>query len=77
MSNIGVLGAGYVGLASAVGFAHLGHDVVAYDIDEERVGSLNAGLPPFHEERLEELLNEGIARVGCDSRWSATSTSRT
>jgi len=62
MSSIGVVGSGYVGLASAVGFAHLGHDVVAFDVDADRVGGLNAGLPPFFEERLEELLNEGITR---------------
>lgn len=62
MSKIGVIGAGYVGLSSAVGLAHLGHDVIAFDVNQKRVDSLNEGVPPFFEERLEELLREGISR---------------
>jgi len=62
VSTIAVIGAGYVGLSSAVGLAHLGHDVIAFDVDQSRVDSLNEGIPPFYEERLEELLREGIGR---------------
>ena len=40
---IGVVGTGYVGLVSAVCFAHLGHDVVCMDVDEGKIARLRAG----------------------------------
>lgn len=55
-SVIGVVGAGYVGLTSAVCFAELGHVVRVLDVDESRIGKLLAGRPPIFEEGLEELL---------------------
>jgi UDPglucose 6-dehydrogenase len=61
MTRVGVIGAGYVGVTSAVCFAHLGHSVVCADLDMERVDMLNAGVPPFVEHRLGELLAEGLA----------------
>ncbi|HET7444369.1 MAG TPA: nucleotide sugar dehydrogenase [Solirubrobacterales bacterium] len=41
--RIGVIGLGYVGLPLAVAFAEAGHDVVCFDVDEERVEALGAG----------------------------------
>jgi UDPglucose 6-dehydrogenase len=61
VSKVAVIGAGYVGVTSAVCFAHLGHSVVCADIDPHRVELLNAGVPPIVEHRLEELLAEGLA----------------
>ena len=37
MSDIAVIGAGYVGIPTAACFAHLGHHVVCADVDETRV----------------------------------------
>ena len=37
---IGVVGTGYVGLVSAVCFAHLGHHVVCMDIDAAKIERL-------------------------------------
>lgn len=61
MSDVAVVGAGYVGLTTAVCLAHLGHDVVCADIDEERVERLSKGEVPILEEGLPELLAEGLA----------------
>jgi UDPglucose 6-dehydrogenase len=59
--RVAVVGAGYVGLTTASCFAHLGHDVVCADIDEERVGRLQKGEVPILEAGLPELLAEGLA----------------
>jgi len=60
---IGVVGVGYVGLVSAVCFAHLGHQVVCLDVDEARVETLSAGVVPIYEPGLEKLLDDTRERV--------------
>ena len=59
--HIAVIGAGYVGLTTAACFAHLGHDVICADIDEERVARLNKGEVPILEKGLPELVSDGLA----------------
>lgn len=59
MSQIVVIGAGYVGLTSSVCLAHLGHNVTCVDIDSNKVDLLNRGEVPIYEARLPELLQEG------------------
>jgi UDPglucose 6-dehydrogenase len=61
VSDVAVIGAGYVGLTTAVCLAHLGHDVVCADIDADRVDRLNKGEVPILEDGLPELLAEGLA----------------
>ncbi len=56
MSNIGVVGVGYVGLTQAIGMASLGHQVVAYDIDNEKISKLLNNQSPFFEPGVEDLL---------------------
>lgn len=56
ITTIGVIGAGYLGATHAACLAELGHHVVAADRDPARVKSLNAGLLPFFEPVLPELL---------------------
>jgi UDPglucose 6-dehydrogenase len=58
--HIAVVGAGYVGLTTAACFAHLGHDVVCADIDEERVARLNKGEVPILEKGLPALIADGL-----------------
>jgi len=60
VNRIAVIGAGYVGLTTAVCFAHIGHDVVCADIDPERVASLQRGELPIVETGLGNLLTEGL-----------------
>ncbi|MGA1390665.1 MAG: UDP-glucose dehydrogenase family protein [Candidatus Nanopelagicales bacterium] len=60
MAKIGVVGAGYVGLTSAVCFAELGHDVIALDVDAKKITQLQNGSIPIYEPGLEDLLNKNI-----------------
>jgi UDPglucose 6-dehydrogenase len=59
--NISVIGAGYVGLISAAGFADTGHRVICVDDDLRRIEVLNAGGMPFYEPGLEELVKRNRA----------------
>ncbi|KYK29430.1 MAG: hypothetical protein AYK23_05150 [Candidatus Proteinoplasmatales archaeon SG8-5] len=56
--KIGVIGSGYVGLATALAFGKLGHEVVCGDIDEDKIAMLNDGRSPVAEPGFEETLKE-------------------
>ncbi len=56
VSTLAVIGAGYVGLATAACMADLGHTVTALDIDEEKIARLRSGKPTIYEPGLEELM---------------------
>jgi UDPglucose 6-dehydrogenase len=55
-----VIGAGYLGLTHAVCMAELGHDVLALDVDEERLVHAAKGQAPFFEPGLEPLLRKNL-----------------
>lgn len=59
--RVGVIGAGYVGLTTAVCLTELGNRVVCADIDQVKVRHLSQGVVLAHEPRLDELLTEGLA----------------
>lgn len=61
MAKIAVIGLGYVGITTSVGLAKLGHEVVGFDIDADRVKTLSLGQPPIHEEGLEAELKNLLA----------------
>jgi UDPglucose 6-dehydrogenase len=54
--RVGVVGAGYVGLATGACLAHLGHRVTCVEKDEERIMGLKAGRVPIYEPGLERLV---------------------
>src|SRR5919201_5937028 len=60
---IAVIGAGYVGLVTAAGFAELGSEVWCVDIDADKIARLQAGEVPIHEPRLAELLARNSPRL--------------
>lgn len=56
MMEITIVGLGYVGLVNATFLASLGHNIVAYDIDKNKVSLLRDGVSPIEEPSLQELL---------------------
>jgi UDPglucose 6-dehydrogenase len=60
--RISVIGNGYVGLATAVGFAGKGHRVVCIDNNPDKVRLINQGASPIHEKDLDELIASCIAK---------------
>ena len=60
MSEIAIVGTGYVGLTAGACLAHLGHRVVCYDIDEAKIDKLSKGEIPIVEQGLEILVKEGL-----------------
>jgi len=72
MARISVIGTGYLGVTHAACMASLGHDVVALDVDENKVASLAAGTVPFHEPGLPELLQKSLAagKIHFTTNWA-------
>jgi len=56
--KIGIIGLGYVGLITGVGFASLGNKVVGIDVDEKKIEKINKGESPIYEKDLESKLKE-------------------
>jgi UDPglucose 6-dehydrogenase len=60
--KISVIGSGYVGIVTGIGFAELGNDVIFIDIDRGRVDTINNGDAPIYEKGLEELMKKNKGR---------------
>jgi UDPglucose 6-dehydrogenase len=60
LTRVPISGTGYLGLTHAVCMADLGHDVLALDVDEEKIGKAADGEVPFFEPGLEPLLRKNI-----------------
>ena len=54
--EVAVIGAGYVGLTTALSLAYVGHEVVGVDLDTDKVARLNRGELPFYEPHAKEML---------------------
>jgi UDPglucose 6-dehydrogenase len=70
--NACVVGAGHVGLVTAVCLAERGHDVICVDVDDEKVAAVNAAVATFHEPGLDDLLRRNAGK-----RLRATNDLRT
>jgi UDPglucose 6-dehydrogenase len=58
--RVTVIGTGYLGLTHAVCMADLGHNVLAIDVDGEKIAKAAAGEAPFFEPGLEPLLRKNL-----------------
>jgi UDPglucose 6-dehydrogenase len=57
-----VIGVGYLGLTHAVCMADLGHEVLAIDVDEQKIARAASGEALFFEPGLEPLLRKNVER---------------
>jgi len=71
--KISIVGTGYVGLSTGVGFARKGHTVICVDIDEKKIEKINRGEPPIYEPGMADGLKEAVAA----GRLSATADLKT
>ena len=56
-----VIGTGYVGLVTGACLAHIGHDVICVDNNEEKVKIMKAGQSPIFEPGLSEIMQSAIS----------------
>ncbi|MEM0135576.1 MAG: hypothetical protein QXU18_10220, partial [Thermoplasmatales archaeon] len=60
---IGVVGLGFVGLTTALGFAEKGIMVTAVDNDQNKISTINRGEIPFWEPGLKDALNRHLDKL--------------
>jgi UDPglucose 6-dehydrogenase len=58
LPRVTVIGTGYLGLTHAVCMADLGHEVLAIDVDQDKIARAARGEAPFFEPGLEPLLRK-------------------
>jgi UDPglucose 6-dehydrogenase len=56
--NLVIIGTGYVGLTTGVGYATLGHKVACVDIDSSKISKLDLGQVPFYEPGVQSALKD-------------------
>jgi UDP-N-acetyl-D-glucosamine dehydrogenase len=66
-ARIGVIGLGYVGLPLAVEFARSGFDVTGFDVDQSKVGEINAG-----RSYILDVKSDDVARLVAAGKLRAT-----
>ena len=60
--KLGIMGAGYVGLTTAICLASMKHEISVFDTDDEKIKSVNRKKMPFFEPGLEELLDVNVSK---------------
>ncbi|MBO8183459.1 MAG: UDP-glucose/GDP-mannose dehydrogenase family protein [Archaeoglobus sp.] len=68
--KVSIVGSGYVGIVTGIGFAELGHEVSFIEVDKDKVNRINSLQPPIFEKGLEKLMkkNEGRFRATTEYR---------
>ena len=57
-----VVGLGFVGLTTALGFAEYGHKVYGIEVNEARMATIQSGKLPFLEPGLDEALGRHLGK---------------
>lgn len=60
MTKLVVIGAGYVGLSTALGASELGHSVMVLDVDKNKISQLLKKEVPITEAGMAEALDRGL-----------------
>lgn len=58
--GISIVGTGYVGLCTAIAFATKGYKTITSTHNPEKATSINKGIPPFYEPKLQESLQKVV-----------------
>ncbi|MBP5295800.1 MAG: UDP-glucose/GDP-mannose dehydrogenase family protein, partial [Bacteriovoracaceae bacterium] len=58
--KITIIGCGYVGLPSGVGFAELGNEIICVDLNAQKIKDLKDGCLTLFEENLPELFKRNV-----------------
>lgn len=61
--DVTIIGLGYVGLVNAIYLASIGHNVVGFDIDKNKISLLRQGVATLEEPNLQELLTSAINKL--------------
>jgi len=59
--NLGIIGAGYVGLTTGICLASLNHKITIYDNNKEKNNEIKNKKMPFYENGLQEVLEKTIS----------------
>ena len=73
--KISIIGVGYSGLCTALGFASKRHNVVCVDIDKERVNAINSGSAPIYEKGIDSALKSALRKGTIYAKTSANGNS--
>jgi UDPglucose 6-dehydrogenase len=60
MSQLCVIGTGYVGLVTGACFADLGNQVICMDVDNDRISKLKQNIMPIYEPGLEQVVEQNV-----------------
>ena len=60
MGKVSVVGIGYVGVVSAACLANDGNTVIAVDVDQGKIDSINGGMSPIVEEGINDLVKKVV-----------------